>query len=212
VLLVALTGGIATGKSVIAEVLRQKGCHLDSSDAAAHELMRTGRPTWKKMLSHFGPEILNPDRTINRKALGEIVFSNRKERLFLNRLIHPLVLRHKKQTVRKLEKEGRTKIFVSEAALTIEAGFAGFFDKIIIASCPKKIQIRRLMDRDGISRTAAARRIGSQMPLREKLKHADYVIDTSGSIMKTVDQTARVYAQLIRDYELKIVLRREAVS
>jgi dephospho-CoA kinase len=212
VLLVALTGGIATGKSVIAEVLRQKGCYLDSSDAAAHELMGTGRPAWKKIFSHFGPEILNPDRTINRKAMGEIVFSNREERLFLNRLIHPLVLRHKKRTVRKLEKEGRTRIFVSEAALTIEAGFTGFFDKIIIASCPKKIQLRRLMDRDGISRTEAARRIGSQLPLREKLKHADYVIDTSGTIMETVDQTASVYAQLIRDFELKTMLRREAGS
>lgn len=203
-LLVALTGGIATGKSVIAEVLRQNGCAIDSADAAAHELMRPGRQAWKKILSHFGPEVLGPDKTINRRTLGEIVFSNERERRFLNQLIHPLVLREKKVTVRRLEKEGRTKIFVSEAALTIEAGFGGFFDKVIVASCPKKIQVRRLMDRDGISRAEAERRIGSQMPLRKKLKYADYVIDTSGTLSETVDQAASVYAQLMRDFEMKL--------
>ncbi len=202
-LLVALTGGIASGKSVIADIFRQKGCYVDSADAAAHALMAPGRAAWKKIVSHFGAAILNPDRTINRRALGEIVFSKKKERLYLNRVTHPLVLREKKRVVRELARGRRTKIYVSEAALTIEAGFAGFFDRIVVAACPKRIQVRRLMERDGIGRAEAGRRIGSQLPLREKIKRADYVIDTSGTIRETIDQTERVFALFIRDYELK---------
>ncbi len=102
-----------------------------------------------------------------------------------------------------LEKEGRIKIFVSEAALTIEAGFVKFFDKVIVSSCRKDVQVKRLMERDGIPRKEAEKKISSQMPLEAKKKYADYVIDTSGTLTETVEQTERVYAQLVRDYELK---------
>ena len=198
-LLVALTGGIACGKSIIGRLLLDKGCFVHSADAAARELMSPGTNVWRAVADHFGPGVLREDGTIDRAKLGAIVFSDDKERAFLNGLVHPLVLERIKETVARLEKEGRHTIFVSEAALVIEAGFVRFFDKIIVAHCSRDVQLRRLMERDGIGRGEALDKIRSQMGQEEKLKHADYMIDTSGTLAETIEQTERVYAQLVQD-------------
>lgn len=202
-LLVALTGGITTGKSVVADIFEELGCYVHRADKIAHHLMEPEKPAWKKIVAHFGEKILNEDKTINRKKLGTIVFSDKKERMFLNKLLHPFVIEKKKEKVDRLQTEGRYKIFVSEAALTLEAGFASFFDKIVVVYCQKEIQIKRLMERDQISREEAMKKIEAQMPPQEKLKLADYVIDSSGSLQKTVEQTERVFRSLMIDYELK---------
>ncbi len=202
-LIVALTGGIATGKSVVVNVLKELGCYIQGADQIAHELMEPGKHAWKQIVAHFGPRILNEDKTINRSRLGSIIFAEKKERAFLDKLIHPLVLEKKKEIVHHLEKERLYKIFVSEAALTIEAGFAGFFDKVIVLFCKKEIQVKRLMERDKISRAAALKKIRSQMDPKKKLKYADYLIDSSGSIQSTVEQTERVFRSLMMDYEAK---------
>jgi dephospho-CoA kinase len=202
-LIVALTGGIATGKSVIAAYLKKRGCYIHHADLAARDLMKPGRPAWKAVIQHFGSGILNPDGSVNRPRLGQVIFSNQAEREYLNRLIHPLVLARKKRVIRRLEKSGRYRIFVSEAALTIEAGFTSLFDKIIVAHCPEEIQVRRLMERDGLGRRDARRRIGSQMPAAEKLRQADYIIDTSGTLEETARQTEWVYRRLLCDDQKK---------
>jgi len=202
-LIVALTGGIASGKSVVAEVLEDLGCYIHHADKIAHDLMEPEKPAWKKIVAHFGKKILNEDKTINRSRLGKIIFSDEKERRFLNDLIHPLVLEKKKEVSSRLEKEGHYNIFISEAALTIEAGFADFFDKIIMTYCKKEVQIKRLMERDGISRKQTIKIIKSQMQPQEKLKCADYIIDTSSSLQSTVEQTERVYRNLMMDNEMK---------
>ena len=202
-LLVALTGGIATGKSVVAQVLEQLGCYIHNSDALAHELQAPETPAWKAIVAHFGEKILGPDNTINRRALGAIVFSDKKERDFLNDLLHPMVMAKKRELVQKLKEDGFYKIFVSEAALTIESGFAKFFDKIIVVHCAREIQLKRLMERDSIGRDEALKKISSQMPPEKKLKFADYIIDSSGSLLQTVEQTEQVYRNLVIDYELK---------
>jgi dephospho-CoA kinase len=165
--------------------------------------MRPGRPAWKKIVARFGPAILRPDRTIDRSVLGPIVFSDPAARRFLDRLIHPLVLADQARTVRRLEREGRARIFVVEAALTIEAGHAGHFDRIVVVHCRKAEQVRRLRERDGTGRPAALRKIGAQMPVREKLRHADYAVDTSGTLAATVEQTERLYARLVQDAGLR---------
>ena len=202
-LIVALTGGIASGKSVVAEVLEDLGCYIHHADKIAHDLMEPEKPAWKKIVAHFGKKILNEDKTINRSRLGKIIFSDEKERRFLNELIHPLVLEKKKEVSSRLEKEGHYNIFISEAALTIEAGFADFFDKIIMTYCKKEVQKKRLMERDGISRKQTMKIIKSQMQPQEKLKYADYIIDTSSSLQSTVEQTERVYRNLMMDNEMK---------
>ena len=202
-LIVALTGGIASGKSVVAEVLEELGCYIHHADKIAHDLMEPEKPAWKKIVAHFGKKILNEDKTINRSRLGKIIFSDEKERRFLNELIHPLVLEKKKEVSSRLEKERHYNIFISEAALTIEAGFADFFDKIIMTYCKKEVQKKRLMERDGISRKQTMKIIKSQMQPQEKMKYADYIIDTSSSLQSTVEQTERVYRNLMMDNEMK---------
>jgi dephospho-CoA kinase len=201
-LIVSLTGGIATGKSIAARVLEDLGCHIHHADQAAHLLMRPHQPAWEQIVAHFGASVLKSDKTIDRTKLGAIIFSDNKERLFLNRLLHPLIFQKKKEEIARLQAEGKFKIFISEAALTIEAGYAGFFDKIVLTHCPKKIQISRLMRRDKIDRTEAINKIESQTPSEEKLKYADYVIDTSGTIQETVEQSERVFRSLMSDYDL----------
>jgi dephospho-CoA kinase len=202
-LVVALTGGIATGKSVVAQVWKQLGCYILEADTLAHELQAPGQPAWKAIVSHFGENILNPDKTINRKALGAIVFSDAQERKFLNNLVHPMVMAQKKDLIKKINQEGRYKIFVSVAALTVEAGYAKSYDKIIVVHCDKQTQLKRLMERDNIERTKAAEKISSQMPSEEKLEYADYKIDTSGTLRETLDQAEKVYRSLMMDFELK---------
>ena len=203
VLRVALTGGIACGKSVVARLLEEKGCFVHSADKAAHDLMSPGRPAWKKIVARFGRDILREDRTIDRSRLGPAVFSDPSARRFLDRLIHPLVLTEQEQILRRIEREGRVRIFISEAALTVEAGYARHFDRVIVVHCSKSEQVRRLRERDGIGRAAALRKIGAQMPRKEKLRHADYAIDTTGSLAETVEQTERVCACLHQDAKLK---------
>jgi len=202
ILTAALTGGIGTGKSVAARVFKELGCYVFYADEQSHVLMEPEKKAWEKIVDHFGKSILNKDNTINRKKLGKRVFSNKKERQFLNSVIHPLVNQLRIETIQKLKKKKSHDIFISEAALTIEAGFVDYFDKIIVAFCEKKIQIKRLMKRDGISEAAAKNKIGSQMKLTEKKKYADYLINTSGDINSTVEQTEKVYRNLVMDYWL----------
>jgi dephospho-CoA kinase len=165
--------------------------------------MEPERPAWEKVVARFGRKILRPDQTIDRPGLARIIFNDEEARLFLNRLIHPLVLEEKRAAIDRLTKEGRVKIFISEAALTIEAGFAGLFDKIIVVYCRPEIQIQRLMERDHIERVEASKKIQSQMPAEDKRKYADHVIETSGTVDETVRQSERVYHELLKDYEKK---------
>ena len=208
---VALTGGIATGKSVVAEVFRNLGCYVQHADKIAHKLMEPGRPAWEKIVSHFGKNILNKDQTINRSSLGALVFADEKKRNFLNSLLHPLVMEKRKEVVRRIRREGRYRIFISEAALTLEAGFSSFYDKIVVVYCPQEIQIKRLMERDNISCQEAQKKIRVQMAPEEKAKQADYLIDSSGSLAHTVEQTERVFRNLMLDYEFKYGKKKQQV-
>ena len=165
--------------------------------------MLPGRTAWKAAVARFGRSILRADRTIDRTVLGPIVYADPAARRFLDGLVHPLVLADQEKTVRRVEREGGPAVFIVEAALTVEAGYAKRFDRVVVVYCRKADQVRRLRERDKIGRAPALRKIGSQMPVKDKLRHADYAIDTSGSLAETVEQTERVFAQLVRDAELK---------
>lgn len=201
-LLAALTGGIATGKSICADIFENLGCYIHHADQVAHELLLPHTPIWEKIKSRYSSDILNPDQTIDRKKLAEFLFASEDERKYLNSLIHPQVLQKKKMTIRSVKKKGTFPIFISEAALTIESGFQQMFDKIIVTRCPQDIQIERLCSRDQITREKAQQKIDAQMPTEEKIKYADYIIDTSGTLQETVDQTETTYRYLMQDYRL----------
>jgi dephospho-CoA kinase len=203
VLVVALTGGLATGKSVVARVLSEKGCFVQKADHLAHQLMAPEGEIWSGLVSHFGRNILKEDSTIDRKKLGEIVFKQPEEREFLNHLTHPKILEKVKKTVAQLEQSGGYEIYITEAALVVEAGYYDFYDRIILTHCQPEIQIERLCQRDGISREKALERIKSQMPNEEKIPFADYLIDTSGTLAETIEQAEQVYFSLYQDVRLK---------
>jgi dephospho-CoA kinase len=201
-LLVALTGGIATGKSVVGRIWEQLGCYIHESDRAAHSLMEPGSPAWKNIVARFGPQIIKEDRTIDRPRLAERVFASPEDRDFMNKLIHPLVLEQKKDLITQVRKQGQHRIFVSEAALTIEAGYIDFFHKVVVTVCPSELQLERLMERDRITRADALRKIRSQMPAETKADYADYVIHTEASLPSTLEQAEQVYRFLMQDYHL----------
>jgi dephospho-CoA kinase len=192
----------------VARVLAAKGCVVRSSDETAHALMRPGRPAWKAIVARFGRGVLRDDRTIDRARLGRVIFSDPKARRFVDRLVHPLVLAEHEKAARRLAREtGRgPRILVVEAALTIEAGFARHYDRVVVVHCGKAEQVRRLRERDGIGRAEALRRIGAQMGRREKLAYADYAIDTSGPLAATVEQAERLYARLVHDASLQTLI------
>lgn len=202
-LTVALTGGIATGKSVVASVLAELGCFVHSADDVARELMAPGGAAHRKVAARFGAAVLAPDGTIDRGRLGALVFADAAARDALNAIVHPLVLAKKKDVIAALAREGRTAIYVSEAALTIEAGFQDFFDLVVVTTCRPELQLRRLMERDGIGEEEALRKIGAQMPAAEKARYADHVIDTSGSLAATVERTEAVWRTLMQASALK---------
>ena len=165
--------------------------------------MEPGSLVWEKIAAHFGSDILDPKtRAVDRKRLGRKVFSSPQDREFLNRLIHPLVLENKKAAIARLRTEGRCRIFVSEAALTIEAGYTDLFHKVVVTYCPHEVQIARLEERDGIGREEALRKIGSQMAAEDKRAYADYMIRTEGPLAATIEQAEQVYRYLLQDYRL----------
>jgi len=198
-LITALTGGIATGKSIVSRKLESLGCYVYSADRATHRIMKPESPAWNSIRLHFGTSVLNERGEVDRKRLGERVFTREADRLFLNRLLHPLVESDRTTLISKLSRENRYDIFISEAALTIEAGYVRKFHRVVLTHCPTSIQLRRLQQRDGLDRTTAMKRIRSQLPGREKLRFADYIIDTSGDVDNTLRQTGRVYLCLEMD-------------
>jgi len=203
VLIVALTGGIATGKSIVARVLSEKGCFVQNADLVAHELMFPGEELWQALVEHFGQIILNEDRTINRKKLGQIIFKNEIERKFLNAITHPQILKKIREKIAELERSGKYEIYVTEAALVIEAGYHYFYDRIILTYCRPEIQLARLCQRDGISISQAKEKIQAQLKNEQKIPFADYLIETSGSLAQTIEQAEKVYFNLYQDLLLK---------
>lgn len=174
--LVGLTGGIATGKSTVARMFRQCGAVVIDADQLARAVVRPGRPAWREIVRAFGRTALNPDRTLNRHALGLIVFGNRTRLRRLERIIHPRVAREQARLTRLAARRNPDAVVIYDVPLLFEAGIDKRVDKIIVVSADRSTQIARLRKRNGLTRAEAVRRIRSQMPLRKKTRLADYVL------------------------------------
>jgi dephospho-CoA kinase len=195
---VGLTGSIAVGKSFVASIFVELGCHVVDADHTAREVVRPRSPGLQAVVNAFGPEILNPDGTLNRQALGALVFADEKKRQQLNYLLHPFIIARQDEIMREWEKEDPNGIGIVEAALMIESGGYKRFDKLIVVHCRPEVQLERLLLRSGLSRDAAQRRIDSQMSQEEKKKFADFLIDTSDGFELTRNRTIEVYKKLQR--------------
>ena len=193
---VGLTGSIAVGKSFVTSVLGELGCHVLDADETAREVVAPGHPGLKEIVSAFGPEVLTSEGTLNRQALGAVVFENEDKRQLLNSLLHPFIIERQDEIMREWEAEDPNGIGVIDAALMIESGGSKRFDKLIVVHCRPEVQLQRLMQRNNLSEEESKKRIAAQMSQEEKLKLADFAIDTSEGFEDTRRQTELVYHSL----------------
>ena len=209
---VGLTGGIASGKSVVGEMFVAQGAQLIHADQIAHELIQPGQPVYHKVVRHFGTGILNPDGTVNRPKLAEAAFGSADKNIpsrveELNRIVHPSVLHIQEQWMEQVGRDDSHAVAMVEAALILEAGADKQFDRLIVVTCRSEQRIRRFAERVKLDLETASRevtrRMAAQMPDDEKIKHADYVIDNSGSLDCTESRVREVYRELKREAEKK---------
>jgi dephospho-CoA kinase len=194
---VGLTGGIAAGKSTVGAMFVELGCHLIDSDRITHELLEPGQAVHDAVVKQFGRRILAPDGTIDRRILGEIVFQNPQAREMLNSLVHPAVIQRQQDWLREVEEKDSRGIAMVDAALMIEVGTYKNYDKVIVVICTPEIQRQRLKARSTLSAEQIEARIQAQMPMDEKAKFADFVIDNSGALDATREQVERVFRDLL---------------
>jgi dephospho-CoA kinase len=194
---VGLTGNIASGKSHAAQLFAELGAHIIDADAVVHELLASHTKTYEKIVGSFGDRILRPDLSIDRKKLGQIVFFDADARNLLNNITHPDVAAELLRRIFELEQLYLTGIVIVDAALIIETGGYKMYDRLIVVTCDPLLQISRLTTRDHLTTEEARARMESQMAIEEKLKLADYTIDTSGTLKQTQEQVEAIYRDLL---------------
>jgi len=209
---VGLTGGIASGKSVVGDMFVALGAHLVQADRIAHTLMQPGEAVYNEVVRHFGREILNPDGSISRSKLAEAAFGaanapegKRASRIEeLNRIVHPAVIRSQDEWMNAIGVQDPQGVVMVEAALILEARAGDHFDRLIVVTCGAEQRAARFAARQKIdlesARKEVARRMAAQMPDDEKVKAADYVIDNSGDLDDTREQVRKVWDQLRSEF------------
>ncbi len=191
-LVIGLTGSFGTGKTTVAGMFRAAGAQVIDADKIAHGLLKPGAPAYARIVRTFGERILKKNKEIDRSALAGIVFGNRALLRRLDGIIHPEVIRR----VRKGIKESRRKEIVLDVPLLIEAGVTTLTDAVVVVCAGRRAQLKRLTQKTGLSRADILRRIKAQMPLANKVRMADFVIDNNGSISQTKKQVYAIRRKL----------------
>ena len=194
---VGLTGSIAVGKSFVTSIFSDLGCHTLDADVTAREVVLPGSPGLAAIAEAFGQDVLNPDGTLNRNRLGELIFADEEKRQKLNYILHPFIIARQDEIMREWEIADPHGIGIIDAALMIESGGYRRFDKLIVVHCRPEVQLERLMLRNSLSREEAQRRIDSQMTQAEKQQYADYLIDTSDGFELTKKRAQEVHEKLL---------------
>lgn len=193
---VGLTGSIAVGKSFVLGVLRELGARTLDADQIARDCVEPGSPGLAGVVREFGEDVLDADGSLDRAKLGAIIFSDESKRQKLNSILHPFIIARQNEIMQRWEKETHGAIAIVDAALMIESGGYKRFDKLIVVHCQPEIQIQRLIKRNNLSREEAEIRVKTQMPQDEKMKYADYLIDTSGEFADTRIQVEALWQAL----------------
>ena len=222
---VGLTGGIASGKTIVGEMFAALGAYLVQADRIAHQLMLPGQPVYNEVVRYFGGGILNPDLSVNRAKLAEAAFGSVSPAApsnpaaastiparvqELNRIVHPAVIRSQEEWMDEMGRQDPHAVAIVEAALILEAGAAKRFNRLIVVTCSDDQCIARFAARQKLELEAArkevARRMAAQLPEAEKVKAADYVIDNSGSLDHTREQVRQVWEKLRAEAVLSLKL------
>lgn len=197
-LLIGLTGGVATGKSTVAKLFKACGAEVIDADALARQVVQPGKPAWRDIVRLYGKHVLEPDRTLNRPILARIVFRDPRKLRTLSHIIHPRVAREQSRLTRDIARKDPHAIIVYDVPLLFEASVDKRVDRIIVVSADRETQIARLQRRNCLMRTEALQRIRSQMPLASKIKQADHVIDSTLPLSQLKRVVKDVYAVLRR--------------
>lgn len=195
-IIIGLTGGIASGKSTVAKMLVEKGAYLIDADQLAREVVEPGRPAWRAIVDWLGESILLPDRNIDRARLADIVFNDPVMLDRLNKIVHPRVGSRFLAFSEQIKAQNPEAVVVYDIPLLIEAGMQEMVDLVLLVYLPRESQISRLQQRDGISRSEAEARLNAQKPLEEKKEDADVIIDNSGTIAETARQVDQFWTKL----------------
>ena len=193
---VGLTGGLASGKSFVGHALADLGCHLIEADELGHQVLLPGAEAYDPVVNEFGDDILDEDRYIDRHKLSERVWDDPARLAKLNSLVHPAVIARQQQIIAGIAERDPAAIVVVEAAILVETGSYKRFDRLIVVVCTAEQQMERAMKRGTYTKEEVLARLSRQLPLEEKVRVADYVIDTSGTKENTLEQTKAVYSSL----------------
>ncbi|NLV17087.1 MAG: dephospho-CoA kinase [Syntrophomonadaceae bacterium] len=191
---IGLTGCIASGKSTVSKMLKQKGIPVIDADQIAREIVEPGEPAYQDIVNEFGPRVVDADGQLNRKYLGDIIFSDPEMREKLNSFTHPRVQKKFEHHMQQLSPDDR--IVIWDVPLLFETNMYKEVDEVWVVWVDERLQVERLMQRDGLTQPQAKLRAASQMPMVEKMKRADRLIDNRGSIEETEAIVAKYYKQV----------------
>jgi dephospho-CoA kinase len=197
-IVVGLTGGVATGKSTVADMFRRCGAAVIDADQLARQVVEPGKPAWRDIVRTFGRGVLRDDRSLDRQALGDLVFKSPPKRRRLERIVHPRVARLQSRLIRTLSERHPDAVVIYEVPLLFEAKVDKRVDAIVVVTADRRAQMERLVRRTGLSRSEALRRIRSQLPLADKRRRADIVLDGTQPLPKLRREVARLYKELCR--------------
>ncbi len=195
-LLLGVTGGIASGKSTVANMLAKLGAATIDFDQLSRIVVEPNQPAWREIVAYFGQDIILPNRNIDRPKLSRIVFQDPEKRKKLERLVHPPIFAEFLKKLKELALNPENKIIQVITPLLLEANLQNFFHKILLVYIPPEMQIERLMKRDQISREMAQKMLAAQWPIDKKRNYADFVVDNSGSLMETEKQVRKIWEDL----------------
>ncbi len=197
-LTVGLTGGVASGKTAVSQILKEEGAYVIDADQVSRELVQPHTSTWNELIRVFGEDIVQKDGSIDRKKLAARVFSDTQQRKLLNQILHPRIREEMERRTREIGQKDPEAIVVIDAALLVELGDHREMDKVIVVTSTEKQQIERLKDRDGVDQEDARKILSSQMPPEEKLKVADFVIRNEGSLEEMRRRAKEIFQELKR--------------
>ncbi|MGG4394454.1 dephospho-CoA kinase [Paenibacillus thiaminolyticus] len=192
---IGLTGGIASGKSTVSRLLVERGALLVDADRIAREIVLPGSPALDQIADRFGADMLLPDGSLDRKRLGNVVFSDAAKRKALEEITHPAIRQEMMTQMRRLEEEHPQSLVVVDVPLLYESGLTDRFEEIVVVYVPQAIQLERLMRRDGLTEAEATERLLSQWDIEMKRERADYVIDNSKGMEETRQQVEQFWLQ-----------------
>ena len=198
-LIVGLTGGIASGKSTIAYMFKKEGAYVIDIDLISREVVEPEKPAWQEIINVFGKEILNDDRTINRKKLGEIIFSDAEKRKKLEEIVHPKINEEKIKKIKEIENIDKQAIVIVDIPLLIETNKHSTVDKIVLVYVSPQKQVERLMKRDGFSLEEVQKRLASQLPIEDKTKYAHYIINYEETLEQVQKKVKEIFRKLKED-------------